>query len=169
MIHFRQANIFRATIFVACAAGMVFFSKEVTSSINLHRRTVTFVTSSGMPLESFFQGLAPNAKLREMALRPRRQGTSPCRDNSGTIRKIANTLGLGQIAHAQNPCMEGPCTCYPFAEVFSIKCTECGNPLYYYNNWYEEPTGGGWMYLDVNSCGDNPNCYCNIDSCASCG
>jgi hypothetical protein len=150
--------------FAICAVALILLEKDITRSIKLHSRQSRFVTSSGVLLTTFFAGLPPNEKIRESVLHPKRPEVPACQQSSGTVSRIMNALGLGQVVYAQPAC---DLSCLGCAEdVQSIVCTECGtgNFTKWYGGNFSQPATGHQCNGQI-ACGTNETCGYNYREC----
>jgi hypothetical protein len=160
MISLKALTISCVSVALICAAAMTLLKRDIPASSKLASRQTHFVTTSGLELATFFAGLPANANIREHMLHPTARKASGCRQNSGTLPRIINALGLQQTVYAQPLCND----CI-FDAVMNYSCTECGYGSY--TDWrqdYSSPAGyryNGEISCNTSGCGENMDeCSC---------
>src|SRR5712692_2234181 len=80
------------SILAVTAVILLFLSLKPHNRVQDQR--IGFLTTSGVPLKTFFEGLSPNAKLRDTGLRPRVQA-------QGRITILGMLAALGFVRAVQ--------------------------------------------------------------------
>lgn len=126
-------------------------------------RNVRITTASGRSLGSFYDGLKPDARIRDrIEALPKARACGP--KSPGILARIGRIFGVVATVHAVSGCNSMPCTsCY--VQTVEGQCSgQC--PGKYVGGYMEGPEDIGLQEFPRLSCGANPDyCPCYVTWC----
>jgi len=127
-------------------------------------RHVRMVTASGRVLGNLYEGLTPDARIRERLRHPLKPRT--CATGAGTLARIGRLLGIATEVHAQSNCIYTLCQSCSI-QIMEASCSVVGCGSGQFTNGYNVGEDDmGFYEMGRGSCYPNKDgCPCAIEEC----